>query len=430
MNDLNNSDLSILRGENERLHKSVQELSILNDISVAVSSVRNFEEIEHLIVRKCIKYLNVEEGVIMLLEEADDSKKFTTMLRTKNSVIESLPYKLDDQLMGWMLKNKTALVINNFAEDNRFNIGKNPDSQIKSLLCVSMLIKSRMIGVITLFNKINAPFSEDDKRLMSICAAQSAQVIENARLYEQESVLEKLQDEMNLAAQIQSNLLPRSPIKINGALITGKTLPAKIVGGDFYDIVALSDGEAAFWIGDISGKGMPAALLMANIQGVLRSRTIMDKNIVDCMSNVNVSMCENSEDDKYATIFYARLNMTATLLSFISAGHNNPILLRKDGDIEIFKTEDIPIGIYPDYHFNEKIVEISSGDTLIVYSDGIIEAINNDEEQFGEQRLLEIIETNRQSEPAQIIEKIFNGVNNFSQNVQQSDDQTLLIIKL
>jgi sigma-B regulation protein RsbU (phosphoserine phosphatase) len=156
----------------------------------------------------------------------------------------------------------------------------------------------------------------------------------------------------------------------------------------------------------------------------------MDKNIVDCMSNVNVSMCENSEDDKYATIFYARLNMTATLLSFISAGHNNPILLRKDGDIEIFKTEDIPIGIYPDYHFNEKIVEISSGDTLIVYSDGIIEAINNDEEQFGEQRLLEIIETNRQSEPAQIIEKIFNGVNNFSQNVQQSDDQTLLIIKL
>ncbi|MGA7722976.1 MAG: GAF domain-containing SpoIIE family protein phosphatase [Ignavibacteriaceae bacterium] len=430
MNDLNNSDLSVLRGENERLHKSVQELSILNDISVAVSSARNFEEIEHLIVRKCIKYLNVEEGVIMLLEEADDSEKFTTMLRTKNSVIDSLPYKLDDQLMGWMLKNKTALVINNFAEDNRFNIGKNPDSQIKSLLCVPMLIKSRMIGLITLFNKINALFSEDDKRLMSICAAQSAQVIENARLYEQESVLEKLQDEMNLAAQIQNNLLPRAPIKINGALITGKTLPAKIVGGDFYDIVALSDGEAAFWIGDISGKGMPAALLMANIQGVLRSRTIMDKNIVDCMSNVNVSMCENSEDDKYATIFYARLNMTATLLSFISAGHNNPILLRKDGDIEIFKTEDIPIGIYPDYHFNEKIVEISSGDTLIVYSDGIIEAINNDEEQFGEPRLIEIIETNRQSEPEQIIEKIFKGVNTFSQNVPQSDDQTLLIIKL
>ena len=143
----------------------------------------------------------------MLLEEADDSEKFTTMLRTKNSVIDSLPYKLDDQLMGWMLKNKTALVINNFAEDNRFNIGKNPDSQIKSLLCVPMLIKSRMIGLITLFNKINALFSEDDKRLTSI-TAQSAQVIENVRLYEQESVLEKLQDEMNLVAQIQTTCFP------------------------------------------------------------------------------------------------------------------------------------------------------------------------------------------------------------------------------
>jgi sigma-B regulation protein RsbU (phosphoserine phosphatase) len=430
MNELNNPNLSVLRDENERLQKTIQELSILNDISVAVSSARNFEEIQHLIVRKCIKYLNVEEGVIMLLEEADDSGKFTTMLRTKNSVIDSLPYKLDDQLMGWMLKNKTALVINNFAEDKRFSIGNDPDSQIKSLLCVPMLIKSRMIGVITLFNKINAPFSGDDKRLMAICATQSAQVIENARLYAQESVLEKLQEEMNLAAQIQNNLLPRSPIKINGALITGKTLPAKIVGGDFYDIVALSDGETAFWIGDISGKGMPAALLMANIQGVLRSRTIMDKNITDCMSNVNISMCENSEEDKYATIFYARLNTAATRLAFISAGHNNPILLRKDGNTEILKAEDIPIGIYPDYHFMEKTVEISPGDMLIIYSDGIIEAINNQEELFGERRLLEIIETHRQSAPEQIIENIFNGVNTFSQNVPQMDDQTLLIINL
>lgn len=430
MNELNNPDLSVLRSENDRLQKTVQELSILNDISVAVSSARNFEEIEHLIIKKCIKYLNVEEGVIMLLEEADESGKFTTMLRTKNSVIDSLPYKLDDQLMGWMLKNKIALVINNFDEDKRFSIGNNPDSKIKSLLCVPMLIKSRMIGLITLFNKINSEFSGDDKRLMAICATQSAQLIENARLYEQESVLEKLQEEMNLAAQIQTNMLPRLPIKINGVLINGKTLPAKIVGGDFYDIVALSDGEVAFWVGDISGKGMPAALLMANIQGVLRSRTLMDKNIVDCMSNVNVSMCENSEDDKYATIFYARLNMATARLSFVSAGHNNPILLRKSGELEIFKTEDIPIGIYPDYHFTEKTVEISSGDTLIVYSDGIIEAINNNEKLFGEPRLLEIIETNRQSAPDQIIEKIFSGLNNFSQNAPQIDDQTLLIIKL
>ena len=344
MNELNNPDLSVLRDENERLQRTVQELSILNDISVAVSSARNFEEIQHLIVRKCIKYLNVEEGVIMLLEEADDSGKFTTMLRTKNSVIDSLPYKLDDQLMGWMLKNKTALVINSFDGDKHFNIGNDRDSKIKSLLCVPMLIKSRMIGVITLFNKINAEFSGDDKRLMVICAAQSAQLIENTRLYEQESVLEKLQEEMSLAAQIQNNMLPRSPIKISSVYITGKTLPAKIVGGDFYDIVALSNGDVAFWVGDISGKGMPAALLMANIQGVLRSRTIMDKNIVDCMSNVNISMCENSEDDKYATVFYARLNTAATRLSFISAGHNNPVLLRKNGDLEILKPKIYLLG--------------------------------------------------------------------------------------
>jgi sigma-B regulation protein RsbU (phosphoserine phosphatase) len=416
--------------ENESLRRTVLELSILNEIATAISSAQSVAEIERLIVKKCIKHLMVEEGVIMLLGEKDDSGTFTTMMRTRNSIIDSLPYKLDDLLMGWMLNNKSALMINNFDEDKRFNTGNKPAAQIKSLLCVPMFVKSKMIGVITLINKINASFTEDDKRLFSICAAQSAQVLENARLYEQESVLEKLQEEMNLAAQIQNNLLPQSKIEVNGASIIGKTLPAKVVGGDFYDVVTLSDGDLAFWLGDISGKGMPAALLMANIQGVLRSRTIIEKNIVDCMSKVNVSMCENSEDDKFATLFYARLNTKTNQFSFISAGHNNLIHLRKDGEIKIYVTDDIPVGIYPGYLYSEKKIEISTGDSLIVYSDGIIEAENIHEEPFGEPRLVEILNTNKQLEPEQVIEKVFLGVNSFTQNTPQMDDQTLLIIKL
>jgi sigma-B regulation protein RsbU (phosphoserine phosphatase) len=332
--------------------------------------------------------------------------------------------------MGWMLKNKTALVINNLNEDKRFTTGNSPASQIRSLVCVPMFVKSRMIGVLTLFNKIKASFTDDDKRLLSICAAQSAQVIENARLYEQESVLETLHKEMNLAAQIQNNLLPRSIIRNNGASIIGRTRPATIVGGDFYDVVALTDGNVAFWLGDISGKGMPAALLMANIQGVLRSSTITEKTIVDCMGKVNVSMCENSEVGKFATICYGRLNTATNQLSFISAGHNNLIHSKTDGGLQIYKTDDIPAGIYPDYRFSEKTIDFSDGDMFIVYSDGIIEAENMQEEPFGEPRLVEILETHKHLQPEQLIDKVFFGVSSFTQNVPQSDDQTLLIIKL
>jgi len=426
----NNIHESVLQQENESLRRTVQELSILNEIASALSSAQSVAEIERLIVKKCIKHLTAEEGVIMLLDETDESGAFRTMMRTRNSVLDSFPHKLDDQLMGWMLKNKTTLVTNNLSEDKRFNTGDIPANRIRSFVCVPMFVKSRMIGVLTLFNKINASFNDDDKRLLSICAAQSAQVIENARLYEQESVLEKIQRDMSLASQIQNNLLPRSIMKINGASIIGKTLPAKIVGGDFYDVVPLSDGSLAFWLGDISGKGMPAALLMANIQGVLRSSTIVEKNIVDCMSKVNISMCENSEADKFATIFYARLHTATKQCSFISAGHNNLIRLHMNGDITYYGTEDIPVGIYPEYHFSEKTIDISSGDLFIVYSDGIIEAENVREEPFGEPRLVEILKTHRQLQPEQLLEKVFIGVNDFAQDMSQLDDQTLLIVKL
>ena len=429
-NTKDNSDSLRLQDENESLRRTIRELSILNEIAIAVSSAQSVSEIEHLIIKKCIKHLMVEEGVIMLLDDEDESGKFTTMLRTQNSIINSLPYKLDDQLMGWMFKNKIALVTNNFEEDERFFKGGIQNTKIRSLICVPMFIKSRMIGIITLINKINGLFTVDDKRLLSICAAQSAQVFEHARLYEQESVLVKLQEEMNLAAQIQNNLLPRSGISLPGVSIVGKTVPAKVVGGDFYDFVTLSDGSVALWLGDISGKGMPAALLMANIQGVLRSQTITNKNISDCIYNVNESMCGNSEDEKYATIFYSRLNITEGKFSFISAGHENLIHLRMNGEVKIYLTENIPVGIYHDYHFKENSIDVAQGDLLIIYSDGITEAKNIRDELFGEKNLVEILKNNMDLPPKGLIDKVFGGVNSFTKNEAQYDDQTILIIKL
>jgi phosphoserine phosphatase RsbU/P len=430
MGNMNNTNVTRLQDENDNLKKTILELSILNEIAIAVSSAKTVSEIEHMIIKKCIKHLGAEEGIIMLLDEANESSKFTTMLRTHNSAINSLPYKLDDQLMGWMFKNKIALVTNNFAEDERFDKGGVQNTQITSLMCVPMFVKSRMIGMITLINKIDGAFTVEDKRLLSICAAQSAQVLENARLYEQEAVLVRLQDEMNLAAQIQANLLPRSEIKIPGLLIVGKTIPAKVVGGDFYDVVTLSDGSAVIWLGDISGKGMPAALLMANIQGVLRSQTMMNNNIEDSIHFVNNSMCENSESEKFATVFYAKFNSATNQFSFISAGHNNLIHITKESEVKNYNSDDIPLGIYMDQKFNEKSIDVSPDDLLIVFSDGITEAKNIRDELYGEQNLVEIIKNNKDLPPQKIIAKVFTSVSGFTKNEPQYDDQTILIIKL
>ena len=421
---------SSLERENERLRRTILELSILNEIATAISSALTVSEIERLIVKRIVKHVMVEEGIIMLLDATDNAGSFRTMLRTNNSVVDSLPNKLDDQLVGWMLKNKVALVVNNIEDDTRFDVGKSARMHVRSLLCVPMFVKSRMIGVLTVFNKMNGAFTDDDKRLLAICAAQSAQVIEQARLSEQEATLQKLHEEMHLAAQIQNNLLPRSMMTMNGAVIIGKTIPAKIVGGDFYDAVATGDDGVVFWLGDVSGKGMPAALLMANIQGALRSSTMMEKDIVTCISNVNASLCENSAADKFATLLYARMNMTTRRCSFVSAGQNNLLRLRKDGAMEFYQTQDIPVGIYSAYRFSEQTVELMDGDLLIVYSDGIIEAENLHEEPFGEPRLVEILKAHCQVPPEQLIEKVLSCVNSFTHNAPQSDDQTMLIMRL
>ncbi len=207
--NLSESNLK-LQEENKRLRTAIEELSVLNEISTAISSTQPLEQIIELIVRKCVKNIKVEQGAVMLLDEKDEDKPFRTMIRKQDSVSSILPFRLDTQLTGWMLKNKTPLLINNLENDTRFKYLMNEDFPIHSLLSVPMIVKGKMIGLLTIFNKkTEVGFTNNDQRLLGIIAAQSAQIIENARLYHEEQNLQHLQEEMHLAYEIQINLLPK-----------------------------------------------------------------------------------------------------------------------------------------------------------------------------------------------------------------------------
>ncbi len=416
--------------ENNRLRVTIEELSILNEIATALSSSHSLQDIESLIIKKCLKYLSAEEGVIMLLEKDNFNKPFHTVLRTQNSSIDSSTFKLDDQILGWVMKNKTSLTVNNFQEDNRFNGGSKKDLSLNSFLAVPMFVKRNLIGIIVLFNKRQGEFTEGDQRLLAICASQSAQVIESARLYTQEQHLTKLKEEMDLAAQIQINLLPKESIMLNGFKIIGKSIPAREVGGDFFDFVPLAEDLISIWLGDISGKGIPAALLMANLQGFLRSRSFIDKSCTISVQSSNDFLVKNVESGKFATLFYSILNSETGQLNFIIAGHNNIFHFKHSDEIEIYRSSDIPIGLYEDYNFEERSLVFGPGDFVLIYSDGITEAEDKNENFFGEERLIEIIRGHLNDDPETIIESIYTETNLFSAGRPQNDDQTLLIIKL
>jgi phosphoserine phosphatase RsbU/P len=416
--------------ENRRLKIAIEELSALNDIATAITSNQSVENVVDLIVRKCIKHLKVQQAVVMLLDEKDIANPFRTMIRKQETVNNILPLRLDTQLTGWMLKNKSPLLINNFKEDNRFNFIVKEEFPITTLLSVPMLLKNKMMGLLTVFNKhSDSGFTNEDQRMLSIMAAQSAHIIENARLYEEEQVLIKFREEMRLANDIQVNLLPKSKPVIPGYLIDGKSIPAKDVGGDYFDFIPLPNNDFVFCLGDISGKGIPAALLMANLQASLRGQTLMNIQCKDCIEFTNNLLYNSTDSSKFATLFYAVLHPSENKITYCNAGHNEPILIDHDGNVSRLKEGGLIVGVMPNLNYLEKTIDITSGSVLIVFSDGITEIMDSNEQEFGEDRLIKLIKNNSSLSACDMIDLIINTVNQFAGNSEQMDDMTLVIIK-
>jgi sigma-B regulation protein RsbU (phosphoserine phosphatase) len=419
-----------LQEENKRLRTAIEELSVLNEISTAISSTQPLEQIIDLIVRKCVKHLMVEQGAVMLLNEKDQDKPFRTMIRKQDSVSNYLPYRLDAQLTGWMLKNKTPLLINDLEKDSRFNFMISNEFPIHSLLSVPMNVKGKMIGLLTVFNKkTGTDFSNNDQRLLGIIAAQSAQIIENARLYQEEQSLIHLQEEMRLAYEIQVDLLPKFQPKVSGFQIAGKSIPAKDVGGDYFDFIQVDENRLAFCVADISGKGIPAAILMANLQASLRGQAKLDRSCKDCVSFTNDILYHNTAPNKFATLFYGILNNETCEITYCNAGHNEPFLFSKENNLTKLSGGGLVAGIMPSYPFEETKFSMLPGELLVLFSDGITEAMNRDEEEFNEDRLKEVIVKHKAELPENLLEIIFKEVQKFCGNTAQMDDMTVVIIK-
>lgn len=248
--------------EIRKLKLAVKELSLLNDIATVVSITHDLNQIIELIVHECVNHLNVEQGAIMLLNHTETFDQFHTVVREIDSDTHIVPYHFSVQLSGWMIKNQKPLLINDFINDDRFINLHDEDFAINSLLSVPLKTKGTLIGVLNAFNKMSEDgFTLEDQRMLSIVATQSAQVLENARLYDEEQSLKKIEEELNFATDIQANLLPKSNPKIDGFDIVGRSIPAKEVGGDYYDFISIDENKNAICLGDISGKGIPAAMV-------------------------------------------------------------------------------------------------------------------------------------------------------------------------
>jgi sigma-B regulation protein RsbU (phosphoserine phosphatase) len=286
-----------------------------------------------------------------------------------------------------------------------------------------------MIGIITVFNKKNGEFDNNDKRLLSIIATQSAQVIENARLLEEEQQLFIFQEELRTAAEIQNKLLPQEPPTIECFDIAGKSIPAKTVGGDYFDFMKTDYQQLMFCLADVTGKGLPAALLMANTQATIRGQAINISSPAKSVANANRLIHYNTGMGKFVTLFYGLLDCHKFQIKYCNAGHDHPMLFRNGKLHDRLTTGGLVLGFLPEYDYQEDVISLVPGDVLVIYSDGVTEAMNENEEEFGEDRLQEIVEKNYHLSATDMVEHIISEVRDHAGRVSQSDDITLLVIR-
>lgn len=419
-----------LEEEAARLKAAIEELAILNDISTAINSTMSLEQIIELIVQKCIKHLKVEQGTVTLLEADEQDTPFRTIMRKADKSRDFLPYHLDTQLTGWMLLNRKPLMINDMKNDDHFKAVHTEENPIQLLLSVPLLLKGRIIGSLNVFNKLNDErFTEADERLLTIIATQSAQVIENARLYKEEQSLIHMREEMRMAYNIQMDLLPKEAPTIEGYDIAGKSIPAKTVGGDYFDFLEIGQHRLALCLGDVSGKGMPAALLMSNLQATLRGQTKQNLSPKDCLERSNELLFKSTDSSKFATLFYGIIDSNKHILTYCNAGHNFPFLHKKNNELLRLETGGLILGAMEGSSYEEESLAFEPGDFLVIFSDGISEALDNNNVEFSEEKIDDIAKENLAASAYDLISKIIAAVQKHTGDLPQTDDMTIVVIK-
>jgi sigma-B regulation protein RsbU (phosphoserine phosphatase) len=418
-----------LEQEIEQLRRAVSELSMLNEIATHIGASRNAGDIVDRLIHSSMRAVGAEQGMIVLVDrDAVDIGK--TLVRSATTSIHGREFHLNEHLVGWLQINKKPLLIQHPPSDRRFP-GVTWDADCRNILAVPMLVKSELIGIIATYNKHEEQgFTGEDQRLLSIIASQSAQVIENARLHEEEKRLARLQRDMELAAQIQADLLPKAPPRLEGYEISGVSLPAQIVEGDYFDFIPLENGRLAFAVGDVAGKGVSASLYMAVCRTLLRAEAHRAESPSRCLEVVNRGLCMQNESGMFMTLFYAVLDPADGSIDYANAGHNLPFLLRPGIDPEeVNDARGTALGMLEESLYTDGTLRLAPGECFTMYTDGIIDTVNEKEEEFGETRLREILRRPLSGPLEEFHGSILDAVKRHQGSRERFDDVTLVSVK-
>jgi sigma-B regulation protein RsbU (phosphoserine phosphatase) len=283
------------------------------------------------------------------------------------------------------------------------------------------------LGVLYLDSRRPAAFSKLDRQILDALAADAASILDNARLVERERERQRLEQEIGIARDIQQALLPKNFRDYPHLAVSGINFPCLAVGGDYFDVFPLGDNRTAFLIADVSGKGLGAALCTNLLQGALSGMTL-GTDPARVFNHVNRFLCDHSEIGRYATMFFGILDVQGHL-EYINAGHPSPFLIRQGVAEDVFTEGSYPVGLVPEAEYTAVCLKLEPGDTLVLFSDGVTEAMDPAEQLFGVPRLREVLNGQLQTPLDELQRMVLESVENFSRGASQADDLTLLLVR-
>ena len=401
-----------------------RDINSLLNLSVKLSSTLDLDSLLDLILEKLKDVVPFDAGGIFLLNSENTffARKY---LGYSLPTIKNLKIKLQHGIIGKAIREKKTIILDDVRTDKDYY-----DLRAKTLsqLTTPLFVGDDVIGVFSLESDNKNYFSKRDTEFLDAFASLAAVAIRNAKLYRDSQIKSELESEMINAAQVQAALLPENYTVPDGYDLYSVSLPSLQVGGDIYDLGGTLDNYL-LTIGDVSGKGASGAILMAVLFAGLRSMLNRNYSVSETIFKLNNLMVGSTIPGKFATFFMARLNAEKHQLSFSNAGHNPPLILRKDLTIEKLDAGGLVLGFIQNTQYEEEKISLNLGDILIMYTDGLVEAQNEQYDEFGIEQLVKSVKNHRNETSSQIANSILVDVREFIKPLNLQDDLTLIIVK-
>ncbi|HET9229007.1 MAG TPA: SpoIIE family protein phosphatase [Thermoanaerobaculia bacterium] len=405
-----------LKDQQFQINFRVVELENLYDVGLAIAATLDLDRLSEEVLLRAVSLLDARRGALYILGEG-----------------ESREYRLARTFGGEAAPTVDAdnPELFSFLAGGAEHAGLLPGATY--LLGLPIAVENRPKGLLVVGDKESrrgvGPFLASDRRTLALFANQAAIALENARLHREALERERLEREMHVAAQIQRQILPKEAPVVPGYQLVGWNRPARQVGGDYYGHLVLPDGRVELVLGDVSGKGIPAALMVFTLHSALRLLLDQAGFGPSLVEQLNRHILESSTSNKFITLLIAELEPRTGVLRYLNAGHNPGYLVRVNGRVEELSSSGIPLGLLPNGRYQPRELVIEPGDIVCLYSDGITEAESAEDQEFGTERLIEILRRHPGFTLQEVLETIQGAVTRFAVGRPQYDDQTVVLLR-